>query len=220
MRIEIDKIGKAEKTILINDGEKTIEGSLIIPSGAGGIVVFAHGSGSSRHSVRNNYVAAVIRKNNLATFLLDLLTPEEDADYSKRFDIDLLAHRLFIAKKWLQEQPDTKNLRIGYFGASTGAAAAIQSAAGNADIVKAIVSRGGRPDLAMPYLEKITAPTLLIVGGNDEIVIELNIEAYNNLQCDKKLEIVEGATHLFEEPGTLEQVAILAEKWFEKYLVC
>lgn len=216
----MDKIGKAEKTILINDGEKTIEGSLIIPSGAGGIVVFAHGSGSSRHSVRNNYVAAVIRKNNLATFLLDLLTPEEDADYSKRFDIDLLAHRLFIAKKWLQEQPDTKNLRIGYFGASTGAAAAIQSAAGNADIVKAIVSRGGRPDLAMPYLEKITAPTLLIVGGNDEIVIELNIEAYNNLQCDKKLEIVEGATHLFEEPGTLEQVAILAEKWFEKYLVC
>ena len=216
----MDKIGKAEKTILINDGEKTIEGSLIIPSGAGGIVVFAHGSGSSRHSVRNNYVAAVIRKNNLATFLLDLLTPEEDADYSKRFDIALLAHRLFIATKWLQEQPDTKNLRIGYFGASTGAAAAIQSAAGNADIVKAIVSRGGRPDLAMPYLEKITAPTLLIVGGNDEIVIELNIEAYNNLQCDKKLEIVEGATHLFEEPGTLEQVAILAEKWFEKYLVC
>ena len=216
----MDKIGKAEKTILINDGEKTIEGSLIIPSGAGGIVVFAHGSGSSRHSLRNNYVAAVIRKNNLATFLLDLLTPEEDADYSKRFDIDLLAHRLFIATKWLQEQPDTKNLRIGYFGASTGAAAAIQSAAGNADIVKAIVSRGGRPDLAMPYLEKITAPTLLIVGGNDEIVIELNIEAYNNLQCDKKLEIVEGATHLFEEPGTLEQVAILAEKWFEKYLAC
>ena len=216
----MDKIGKVEKMILINDGEKTIEGSLIIPSGAGGIVVFAHGSGSSRHSVRNNYVAAVIRKNNLATFLLDLLTPEEDADYSKRFDIDLLAHRLFIAKKWLQEQPDTKNLRIGYFGASTGAAAAIQSAAGNADIVKAIVSRGGRPDLAMPYLEKITAPTLLIVGGNDEIVIELNIEAYNNLQCDKKLEIVEGATHLFEEPGTLEQVAILAEKWFEKYLAC
>ena len=216
----MDKIGKVEKMILINDGEKTIEGSLIIPSGAGGIVVFAHGSGSSRHSVRNNYVAAVIRKNNLATFLLDLLTPEEDADYSKRFDIDLLAHRLFIAKKWLQEQPDTKNLRIGYFGASTGAAAAIQSAAGNADIVKAIVSRGGRPDLAMPYLEKITAPTLLIVGGNDEIVIELNIEAYNNLQCERKLEIVEGATHLFEEPGTLEQVAILAEKWFEKYLVC
>ena len=216
----MDKSDKAEKMILINDGEKTIEGSLIIPAGAGGIVVFAHGSGSSRHSIRNNYVAAVIRKNNLATFLLDLLTPEEDADYSKRFDIDLLAHRLFIAKKWLQEQPDTKNLRIGYFGASTGAAAAIQSAAGNADIVKTIVSRGGRPDLAMPYLDKITAPTLLIVGGNDEIVIELNIEAYNNLQCDKKLEIVEGATHLFEEPGTLEQVAILAEKWFEKYLAC
>lgn len=216
----MNKIGEAEKTILINDGERTIEGSLIIPAGAKGIVVFAHGSGSSRHSARNNYVAAVIRKNNLATFLLDLLTPEEDADYSRRFDIDLLAHRLFIATRWLQGQPDTKNLSIGYFGASTGAAAAIQSAAGNAGIVKAIVSRGGRPDLAMPYLYKITAPTLLIVGGNDEIVIELNIEAYNNLQCDKKLEIVEGATHLFEEPGTLEQVAILAEKWFEKYLAC
>lgn len=214
----MDRGSKVEKTILIDDGGKFIEGSLMIPAGAKGIVVFAHGSGSSRHSVRNNYVASVIRKNNLATFLLDLLTPEEDIDYAKRFDIDLLAHRLFIATKWLQEQQDTKNLRIGYFGASTGAAAAIQSAAKNGDTIKAIVSRGGRPDLAMPYLENITAPTLLIVGGNDEIVIELNIEAYNNLKCDKKLEIVQGATHLFEEPGTLEQVAALAEKWFERYL--
>ena len=146
------------------------------------------------------------------------MTPEEDSDYARRFDIDLLAHRLFIATKWLQEQTHTKNLRIGYFGASTGAAAAIQSAAETIDIVKAIVSRGGRPDLAMPYLDKITAPTLLVVGGNDGIVIELNIEAYKNLKCEKKLEIIEGATHLFEEPGTLEQVAVLAEKWFEKYL--
>ncbi|NLH46203.1 MAG: alpha/beta hydrolase [Acholeplasmataceae bacterium] len=214
----MDKIGQAEKTIFINDGEKIIEGSLTVPEGANGIVVFAHGSGSSRYSIRNNYVAAVIRKHNLATFLLDLLTPEEDADYSKRFDIDLLAHRLSIATKWLQKQQDTKNLKIGYFGASTGAAAAIQSAAGNISTIKAIVSRGGRPDLAMPYLEKISAPTLFIVGGNDEIVIELNSEAYNNLKCDKKFEIVKGATHLFEEPGTLEQVAILAEQWFDKYL--
>ncbi len=214
----MDKIGQAEKTIFINDGEKIIEGSLTVPEGAKGIVVFAHGSGSSRYSIRNNYVAAVIRKHNLATFLLDLLTPEEDADYSKRFDIDLLAHRLSIATKWLQKQQDTKNLKIGYFGASTGAAAAIQSAAGNISTIKAIVSRGGRPDLAMPYLEKISAPTLFIVGGNDEIVIELNSEAYNNLKCDKKFEIVKGATHLFEEPGTLEQVAILAEQWFDKYL--
>ena len=214
----MDKIGQEEKTIFINDGEKIIEGSLTVPEGANGIVVFAHGSGSSRYSIRNNYVAAVIRKHNLATFLLDLLTPEEDADYSKRFDIDLLAHRLSIATKWLQKQQDTKNLKIGYFGASTGAAAAIQSAARNISTIKAIVSRGGRPDLAMPYLEKISAPTLFIVGGNDEIVIELNSEAYNNLKCDKKFEIVKGATHLFEEPGTLEQVAILAEQWFDKYL--
>ncbi len=214
----MDNNSKNEKTISLTDGEKIIEGSLIIPPNAAGIVVFAHGSGSSRHSIRNNYVASVIRKKNIGTFLLDLLTPEEDSDYARRFDIDLLAHRLFIATKWLQEQTHTKNLRIGYFGASTGAAAAIQSAAETIDIVKAIVSRGGRPDLAMPYLDKITAPTLLVVGGNDGIVIELNIEAYKNLKCEKKLEIIEGATHLFEEPGTLEQVAVLAEKWFEKYL--
>ena len=214
----MDNNSKNEKTISLTDGEKIIEGSLIIPPNAAGIVVFAHGSGSSRHSIRNNYVASVIRKKNIGTFLLDLLTPEEDSDYARRFDIDLLAHRLFIATKWLQEQTHTKNLRIGYFGASTVAAAAIQSAAETIDIVKAIVSRGGRPDLAMPYLDKITAPTLLVVGGNDGIVIELNIEAYKNLKCEKKLEIIEGATHLFEEPGTLEQVAVLAEKWFEKYL--
>lgn len=214
----MDNNSKNEKTISLTDGEKIIEGSLIIPPNAAGIVVFAHGSGSSRHSIRNNYVASVIRKKNIGTFLLDLLTPEEDSDYARRFEIDLLAHRLLNATKWLQEQTHTKNLRIGYFGASTGAAAAIQSAAETIDIVKAIVSRGGRPDLAMPYLDKITAPTLLVVGGNDGIVIELNIEAYKNLQCEKKLEIIEGATHLFEEPGTLEQVAVLAEKWFEKYL--
>lgn len=214
----MDKNSISEKTISIPDGNNFIEGSLIIPANAAGIVVFAHGSGSSRHSIRNNYVASVIRKKNIATFLLDLLTPTEDADYARRFDIDLLAHRLLIATRWLQEQQETKNLRIGYFGASTGAAAAIQSAAANANIIKAIVSRGGRPDLAMPYLEKITAPTLLIVGGNDEIVMELNIEAYKNMQCEKKLEIVEGATHLFEEPGTLEKVALLAQKWFDKHL--
>ena len=171
----MDNNSKNEKTISLTDGEKIIEGSLIIPPNAAGIVVFAHGSGSSRHSIRNNYVDSVIRKKNIGTFLLDLLTPEEDSDYARRFDIDLLAHRLFIATKWLQEQTHTKNLRIGYFGASTGAAAAIQSAAETIDIVKAIVSRGGRPDLAMPYLDKITAPTLLVVGGNDGIVIELNI---------------------------------------------
>ncbi|MGE4589470.1 MAG: dienelactone hydrolase family protein [Acidaminococcaceae bacterium] len=212
------KVEKHEKIVLINDGAKIIEGALTIPKEANGIVVFAHGSGSSRYSVRNNYVAASIRKHNLATFLLDLLTPEEDGDYAKRFDINLLAHRLSLVTKWLKEQPDTKNLKIGYFGASTGAAAAIQSAADNMNMIYAIVSRGGRPDLAMSYLDKISCPTLFIVGGNDEIVIELNKKAYNKLKCDKKLEIVKGATHLFEEQGTLEQVAILAEQWFKKYL--
>lgn len=212
------KVEKHEKIVLINDGTKIIEGALTIPKEAKGIVVFAHGSGSSRYSVRNNYVAATIRKHNLATFLLDLLTPEEDGDYAKRFDINLLAHRLSLVTKWLKEQPDTKNLKIGYFGASTGAAAAIQSAADNMNMIYAIVSRGGRPDLAISYLDKINCPTLFIVGGNDEIVIELNKEAYNKLKCDKKFETIKGATHLFEEPGTLEQVAILAEQWFIKYL--
>ncbi|NCD07890.1 MAG: alpha/beta hydrolase [Negativicutes bacterium] len=206
------------KTVIIPDGKANMVGSLVIPEGAKALVLFAHGSGSSRHSPRNNYVASVIRKNGLATLLLDLLTPAEDSNYETRFDIDLLAHRLFVATKWLQAQPETCTLSIGYFGASTGAAAAIQSAAIPSAGIYAIVSRGGRPDLAMSYLDKITSPTLLIVGGKDDVVIELNKEAYDRLACIKKLEIVQGATHLFEEQGTLERVAELAEDWFAKHL--
>ena len=167
-----------------------------------------------------NYQNDYYNMEDMKGLLYDAVNEILEMAVSHGFEGDLWHNYLTYLMASHENAYSTKNLRIGYFGASTGAAAAIQSAAGNADIVKAIVSRGGRPDLAMPYLEKITAPTLLIVGGNDEIVIELNIEAYNNLQCERKLEIVEGATHLFEEPGTLEQVAILAEKWFEKYLVC
>ena len=214
----MDKMKTTESLVYIPNGKVTLVGSLAIPEGASGIVLFAHGSGSSRLSPRNNFVAEVLRSQGLATLLLDLLTPEEDSDYEMRFDINLLAHRLVAVTKWLQEQPEMKNFAIGYFGASTGAAAAIQSAAVLPKQISAIVSRGGRPDLAMAYLAKIEAPTLLIVGGYDDVVIELNKEAYDGLACIKKMEIVPGATHLFEEAGTLEKVAELAAGWFEKYL--
>jgi len=213
------KITELDRTIYIPDGKATIAGSLVIPEGATGVVLFAHGSGSSRYSPRNNYVASVIRKNGLATLLMDLLTPEEDLSYEKRFDISLLSRRLSAATKWLKEQPEASEFRIGYFGASTGAAAAIQSAAMPASKIDAIVSRGGRPDLAMSYLGKIQVPTLFIVGGLDDVVLELNKEAFDKLACNKKIEIVEGATHLFEEEGTLEKVAELAAGWFKKYLI-
>lgn len=207
-----------ESLVYVPLGKVTLVGSLAIPEGASGIVLFAHGSGSSRLSPRNNFVAEVLRRKGLATLLLDLLTAEEDSDYEMRFDINLLAHRLVAVTKWLQEQAEMRNLAIGYFGASTGAAAAIQSAALLPHQISAIVSRGGRPDLAMAYLAKIESPTLLIVGGYDDVVIELNKEAYDGLACVKKMEIVPRATHLFEEPGTLEKVAELAVEWFEKYL--
>ena len=214
----MDKKKTTESLVYIPHEKVTLVGSLAIPEGASGIVLFAHGSGSSRLSPRNNFVAEVLRSQGLATLLLDLLTPEEDSDYEMRFDINLLAHRLVAVTKWLQEQAEMKNFAIGYFGASTGAAAAIQSAAVLPKQISAIVSRGGRPDLAMAYLAKIEAPTLLIVGGYDDVVIELNKEAYDGLACIKKMEIVPGATHLFEETGTLEKVAELAAGWFEKYL--
>lgn len=207
-----------ERLISITHGEVTLEGSLGIPQGATGIVLFAHGSGSSRHSPRNNYVASVLRKHGLGTLLLDLLTPEEDLDYEMRFDIDLLASRLLVAAKWLRMQKETSRLKLGYFGASTGAAAALQAAADLEIQVSAIVSRGGRPDLAWPYLQSVKAPTLLIVGGYDDVVIELNQKAYYQIAAVKQLEIVPGATHLFEEPGTLEKAAELAAAWLERYL--
>jgi putative phosphoribosyl transferase len=169
-------------------------------------------------SPRNNFVARQLQQDGLATLLLDLLTEAEADDRRKVFDINLLADRLLLAKTWLEAEPRTTNLSIGYFGASTGAGAALQAAAREPSNIKAVVSRGGRPDLAEPYLPSVTAPTLLIVGGHDEPVIEMNQAAYDLLTCEKKLIIVPGATHLFEEPGTLEQVAEQAGRWFVRYL--
>ncbi len=192
-----------------------IEGALELPDNAIGLVLFAHGSGSSRHSPRNNYVARVLREQGIGTLLMDLLTPEEDRNYSRRFDIDLLVERLLIAARWVRAQADTAALPLGYFGASTGAAAALRAAAADPSVA-AVVSRGGRPDLAAPdALQQVKAPTLFLVGGEDVGVIELNESAFAHLQCEKRFVIIPGATHLFEEPGTLEQVAGLAANWFE-----
>lgn len=207
-----------EQAVQITRGRISLEGILGLPGNPRGVVVFAHGSGSGRFSPRNNFVARHLQQHGLATLLLDLLTPDEADDRRKVFDIDLLADRLLLAKAWLEEEPRTKELSIGYFGASTGAGAALQAAAREPSNIQAVVSRGGRPDLAEPYLPSVTAPTLLIVGGWDEPVIEMNQSAYELLTCEKKLIIVPGATHLFEEPGTLEQVAEHAGKWFGQYL--
>ena len=210
------------RSVLIPIDSIKLHGDLTIPKNAEGIVLFAHGSGSSRHSSRNKYVAQVLQKAGLATLLIDLLTEDEEKvdDYTAhlRFDIDLLAKRLVDTTNWLIKNPDTKNLNIGYFGASTGAAAALVSSVDCPDAINAIVSRGGRPDLAGPILSRVKAPTLLIVGGNDSQVIEMNEEALNLLETEKKIAIVPGATHLFEEPGTLEQVARLAADWFVTHI--
>jgi putative phosphoribosyl transferase len=211
-----------ERIVQIKIDQLTLEGSLLIPEVARGLVLFAHGSGSSRFSPRNTYVAKELWKVNLATLLFDLLTKEEERIDSVtaqlRFNIRLLADRLIGATDWLNQITDVKKLSIGYFGASTGAAAALAASAERADVVKAIVSRGGRPDLAGEALPRVKAPTLLIVGGNDRLVLDLNRGAMVKLNVGKKLAIVPGATHLFEEPGTLEEVARLAAAWFQKYL--
>jgi len=192
---------------------------LELPDNATGIVLFAHGSGSSRLSPRNNYVARVLRDASLGTLLIDLLTQDEDTDYATRFDIPLLTQRLLAATRWLQSEPTTLHLAIGYFGASTGAAAALQAAAEEGEKIAAVVSRGGRPDLAgEEALNRVAAPTLLIVGGFDDVVIGLNQEAHRALRCKKELIVIPGATHLFEEPGTLEQVAKHAAHWFGKFM--
>lgn len=196
-----------------------IEGLLELPPEPQGIVLFAHGSGSSRHSPRNNYVARVLHDKGIGTLLMDLLTVAEDLDYQTRFDIALLTHRLLVATRWVKLVEATRQLPIGYFGASTGAAAALQAAAALGDNIQAVVSRGGRPDLAgNQSLEQVKSPTLLLVGGRDEDVIELNREAYARLPCAKELSIIPGATHLFEEAGTLEEVARQATVWFSQYL--
>jgi dienelactone hydrolase len=193
-------------------------GTLGLPPGPKGLVLFAHGSGSSRLSPRNSFVARALQAAGFATLLFDLLTEQEDRTYETRFDIDLLTRRLVRASEWTAQQHALRALSLGYFGASTGAAAALKAAAAMKDRVRAVVSRGGRPDLAMPDLPKVAAPTLLIVGGRDDIVIELNREAAARLRAPHELAIVPGATHLFEEPGTLEEVARLAAQWFARHL--
>jgi putative phosphoribosyl transferase len=211
-----------ERLVHIQIGSVTLEGNLQLPPNARGIVLFAHGSGSSRHSPRNRFVASVLQEGGLATLLIDLLTADEERIDARtahlRFDIGLLAERLAGAADWLKQQSDTRDLRIGCFGASTGGGAALLTAAQHPDLVDAVVSRGGRPDLAGPALPRVKAPTLLIVGGHDYPVIRMNEEALAQLRGVKRLEIVPGATHLFEEPGALEQVAHMARDWFSHYL--
>lgn len=211
-----------DEVVTIPSDGVTIDGNLNIPPSAKGIVIFAHGSGSSRFSPRNTKVAREINKSGIATLLIDLLTQQEETEdiYSGefRFNIDLLAQRLLNATKWIKTNPTTKNLVVGYFGASTGAAAALVAAAKLPDWVKAVVSRGGRPDLAGTHLSGVKAPTLLIVGGNDLEVLELNMEAKGLMKTKTEIAIVPGATHLFEEPGKLDQVAKLSIEWFSNYL--
>ncbi len=208
--------------VRIPAGRVTLDGNLTTIDGATAIVLFVHGSGSSRHSPRNQFVARTLNNAGLATLLFDLLTPEEDAIDARtaelRFNIELLGERLVHATKWAKQQEQTRNLRIGYFGSSTGGAAALVAAAELPQDAGAVVSRGGRPDLAGEALPKVQAPTLLIVGSRDDIVIELNEQARDQMRCEVKLEIVPGATHLFEEPGALEKVAQLASDWFVNHI--
>jgi dienelactone hydrolase len=217
-RVSAQEAGSAESDVEIDVASVSLPGTLVLPKGAKAVVIFAHGSGSSRHSPRNAYVANVLHDVGFGTLLFDLLTRREDEVYENRFNIDLLAERLAGATEWLQEQAVTQSLKFGYFGASTGAAAALQASVRFPDI-KAIVSRGGRPDLAWNYHDQVRAPTLLVVGGRDHEVIELNRLALERLRAEEKqLLIVSGATHLFEEPGTLEEVASAARDWFVRFV--
>ena len=207
--------------IPVEDGI-ALEGDLWIPPDAAALVIFAHGSGSSRFSPRNRFVAEFLNKRRLATLLVDLLTQDEEqlaAVQELRFDIDLLASRMAGVTDWASRYPDTQRLRPGYFGASTGAAAALVAAARRADSIGAVVSRGGRPDLAGAALTEVRAPTLLIIGGNDPTVLALNRLAYSMMRCERQLVVVPDATHLFEEPGALDRVAVLARDWFVRHLV-
>jgi pimeloyl-ACP methyl ester carboxylesterase len=208
--------------VQIPSGSVLLSGDLQMPTAAQGVVLFAHGSGSSRLSPRNRFVAGVINRSNLGTLLFDLLTREEEEIDAHtrhlRFDIDMLARRLTDAAKWTFEQDATRGMNVGLFGASTGAAAALMTAAELGSRISAVVSRGGRPDLAGDALDEVTAPTLLIVGGLDDVVIGLNEEAFRRLRCEKEMKIIAGATHLFEEPGKLEAVADIAAEWFRRHL--
>jgi pimeloyl-ACP methyl ester carboxylesterase len=209
--------------VAIPVGRERLNGELVLPSESSAVILFAHGSGSSRHSPRNQYVARVLHEAKLGTLLFDLLTPEEEKEdyYTRhlRFDVHLLANRLIAATDWLEGENLSEDNAIGYFGSSTGAAAALVAAAQRSDRIGAVVSRGGRPDLAAEFLAQVNAPTLLIVGGNDTPVIELNEQAYAQLRCEKELRLVPGATHLFEEAGALEKVSHLASDWFATHLM-
>jgi putative phosphoribosyl transferase len=207
-----------ERFVQIPSGLVQMKGVLAVPRDAVGVVLFAHGSGSGRFSPRNGYVARVLQEGGVSTLLLDLLTEEEASDRALVFDIDLLTQRVLDATEWLRGEASTKSLPIGYFGASTGASAALRAAAQERTRIVAVVSRGGRPDLATDALRQVQAPTLLIVGGDDEPVVEMNRQAYSLLNSEKQLVIVPGATHLFEEPGALEEVASLARDWFLRHM--
>jgi putative phosphoribosyl transferase len=207
----------AERDATIPSGSRTLRGILSEPPDARGVVAFAHGSGSGRFSPRNQFVARVLQQAGLTTLLLDLLEEEEAHGRAKAFDIELLASRLHSAAGWLGQQASTGRLSLGYFGASTGGGAALVAAARTPGGVAAVVSRGGRPDLAGDYLPMVQSPTLLVVGGNDEVVLDLNRQALARLRCTKELVVVPGAGHLFEEPGTLEEVARLAQEWFLRH---
>lgn len=217
------KIKVEHRSVQVPSGPISLEGHLSVPENARGVVLFAHGSGSSRHSPRNRYVAETLNEAGLATLLADLLTRDEEAEDSRlehlRFNIDFLAERVIDATEWIAQSLDIHDLKVGYFGASTGAAAALVAAAELGEAISAVVSRGGRPDLAGAALPNVKAPALLIVGGNDLPVIDMNRGALEKLAGEKKLEIVPGATHLFEEAGALEEVAQLAREWFTHYLV-
>jgi pimeloyl-ACP methyl ester carboxylesterase len=210
--------GDSKNPVRIPAGSVALEGEFRIPQGAKGIVIFAHGSGSSRFSRRNIFVSNALISVGLGTLLFDLLTREEDLIYENRFDIPLLARRLVAATQWVRAQEEARELKIGYFGASTGAAAALIAASELGREIGAIVSRGGRPDLAMEVLDRVLSPTLFIVGGNDRVVLELNREAMERIRVEKELRVVPGAGHLFEEPGALEEVARLSTEWFIRYL--
>ena len=210
----------SEQQVQIPSAGVVLEGSLVLPSPSrAAAVIFAHGSGSSRHSPRNRFVAEVLHQAGIATLLFDLLTQTEDVEYANRFDIEVLTERLIAATVWMARRPEIKNMRLGYFGASTGSAAALRAAAKIGDDIKAVVSRGGRPDLAGDALSRVKAPVLLIVGGKDHQVMELNRQAYDTIKAEKRLEIVPGATHLFEEQGALEAVARIAANWFTIQLI-
>jgi len=207
-----------KKEVNISLHDLTLNAILSIPAEANGLIIFSHGSGSSRHSSRNNYVAEVLNDHNIATLLADLLTPAEDAKYENRFNISLLTERLVKVTEWSEAHIELKKFPVGYFGASTGAASALRAAAKLNNYIRVVVSRGGRPDLAGDVLPLVKSPTLLIVGSLDEQVVDLNFKAYNVLTCRKEISIVKGASHLFEEPGKLQEVAQLALNWIAKNL--